>query len=92
VRVVLATSAPEEELKLARAVVDIEDHIHAVTSAEDVDQAKPDPGIVDIAQERAGCAPDRLIFVGMRLGTSSRPEGRAWKPSASSPAASRPTS
>jgi len=64
VRVVLATSAPEEELKLVRTVLDVEDHIDAVTSAQDVDQAKPDPGIVDIAQERSGCSSDRLIFVG----------------------------
>ncbi len=64
VRVVLATSAPEDELKLLRDVLDVDDFIHAVTSAEDVDQAKPDPGIVDIARERSGCASDRLIFVG----------------------------
>jgi phosphoglycolate phosphatase-like HAD superfamily hydrolase len=44
VRVVLATSAPEEELKLVRAVLDVEDQIHAVTSVEDVGRTKPDPG------------------------------------------------
>jgi len=35
-----------------------------VTSSEDVDTAKPDPGIVEVALERAGVAPDRAVMVG----------------------------
>jgi phosphoglycolate phosphatase-like HAD superfamily hydrolase len=44
--VVLATSAPEDELAVLRDVLDSEDLISAVTSSEDVDTAKPEPDIV----------------------------------------------
>jgi phosphoglycolate phosphatase-like HAD superfamily hydrolase len=36
----------------------------AVTSSEDVDTAKPEPGIVEVALQRAGVGPDRAVFVG----------------------------
>jgi beta-phosphoglucomutase-like phosphatase (HAD superfamily) len=41
--VVLATSAPEEELKHLRAVLDLEPVLAEITSGEDVETAKPDP-------------------------------------------------
>ena len=63
-QVVLATSAPEEELAFLRELLDVEDALWAVTSSEDVDTAKPDPGIVEVALERAGVAPDRAVMVG----------------------------
>ena len=63
-QVVLATSAPEDELAKLREVLDREDVISTVTSSEDVDTAKPEPDIVEIALERAGVAADRAVFVG----------------------------
>jgi HAD superfamily hydrolase (TIGR01509 family) len=63
-QVVLATSAPEDELELLRRVLDSEDVFSAVTSGEDVETAKPDPGIVDIALRRAGVGVDQAVFVG----------------------------
>lgn len=63
-QVVLATSAPEDELKELRRVLDREDILSAVTSSEDVETAKPEPGIVEVALERAGVEPDRAVFVG----------------------------
>ena len=63
-QVVLATSAPEEELAVLRELLDVEGALWAVTSSEDVDTAKPDPGIVEVALERAGVAPDRAVMVG----------------------------
>jgi HAD superfamily hydrolase (TIGR01509 family) len=63
-QVVLATSAPEDELKLLREVLDSEDVLSAVTSSEDVDTAKPEPDIVRIALERAGVGCDEAVFVG----------------------------
>lgn len=64
VRVVLASSAPEDELAITRKVLDSDDAIWAATSSKDVDTAKPDPGIVQVALERAGVSADRAVFVG----------------------------
>jgi HAD superfamily hydrolase (TIGR01509 family) len=63
-QVVLATSAPEEELAVLRELLDSEDIISAVTSGDDVDTAKPKPDIVQIALDRAGVDTDRAVFVG----------------------------
>ncbi|MHB1535310.1 MAG: HAD family hydrolase [Acidimicrobiales bacterium] len=63
-RVVLATSAPEDELATLRRVLDVEDHVDVVTSAADVDQAKPAPDLVEVALARAGVEPGRAQFVG----------------------------
>jgi HAD superfamily hydrolase (TIGR01509 family) len=64
VRVVLATSAPNDELELLRSVLDVDALLTAVTNADDVDTAKPDPDIVHVAQHRSGCPADRVVFVG----------------------------
>lgn len=63
-RVVLATSAPREELDALLAVLDVPDAVDAVTSGEDVETAKPEPDLVDIAVERAGATPERALLVG----------------------------
>ncbi len=64
IRVVLASSAPEDELAITRKILDSDDVIFAATSSKDVDTAKPDPGIVQVALERAGVSADRAVFVG----------------------------
>jgi HAD superfamily hydrolase (TIGR01509 family) len=63
-QVVLATSAPEDELAILRTVLNREDVISAVTSSGDVETAKPNPDIVAVALDRAGVATDRAVFVG----------------------------
>jgi len=63
-RVVLATSAPEEELTVLRGLLDVEGALWAVTSSEDADTAKPDPGIVDGALEKAGVDAAHAVMVG----------------------------
>lgn len=62
--VVLATSAPEDELAILRKALNCDDLIAAVTSSADVDVAKPDPGIIGIALDRIGATADRAVFVG----------------------------
>ena len=62
--VVLATSAPEEELMLLRDVLDSEDAIDHVTSSEDVEQAKPEPDLVQVALDRAGVDASHALFLG----------------------------
>jgi HAD superfamily hydrolase (TIGR01509 family) len=63
-QVVLATSAPEDELSELRKVLDRDDLVSALTSSEDVDTAKPEPTVVEVALKRADVGPDRAVFVG----------------------------
>ena len=64
VAVVLATSAPEAELKLLRRALNAEKWITAVTSAEDVETAKPAPDVLAVALERVGLTPADAVMVG----------------------------
>jgi HAD superfamily hydrolase (TIGR01549 family) len=64
IRVVLATSAPEDELSMLMEVLDADDAIHATTNADDVETAKPEPGIIEVALDRAGADPSDALFIG----------------------------
>jgi len=64
VKVVLATSAPPDELTRLRELLDVDDAVDSVTNAEDVDTAKPAPDIVQVALERSGIGPSEAILVG----------------------------
>jgi len=63
-RVVLATSAPENELEMLRDVLEIEDAVWSVTSSGDVETAKPEPDIVETALERGETDAAGAVFVG----------------------------
>lgn len=63
-RVVLATSAAQDELQLLRRTIDCDDAIAAATSADDVARAKPAPDILQAALERAGVEASAAIFIG----------------------------
>ncbi len=63
-QIVLATSAPEDELSILRGVLASDDLVSAVTSSNDVDTAKPEPDIVQVALERAGVDVAHAVFVG----------------------------
>lgn len=62
--VVLASSANEEELNVLRSVLDADDAIDAVTSSGDAEAGKPAPDILEVALERSGLTPERVVFVG----------------------------
>ena len=62
--VVLATSAPEDELEILLELLDSDEVIHATTDADDVDVAKPSPDIVRVALDRAGVEAHEAVFVG----------------------------
>lgn len=64
VRVVLATSAPADELEELRRVLDVEDSLFAVTSSADVETAKPEPDVIHVALEKAGVPAERAIMIG----------------------------
>ncbi len=63
-QIILATSAPDDELSLLREVLASDDLVSAVTSSNDVDTAKPEPDIVQVALERAGVEAAQAVFVG----------------------------
>lgn len=63
-RVVLATSAPQRELDVLLDLLDVAPSVDAVTSAEDVETAKPAPDIIEVALQRAGVPADRAVMVG----------------------------
>lgn len=63
-RVVLATSAPQEEVDRQLAVLDAEQWIDAVTTAEDVQTAKPEPDVFAVAIDRAGVPAERCVAIG----------------------------
>jgi HAD superfamily hydrolase (TIGR01509 family) len=62
-RVVLSTSAAPEEVEKLRAVLEVDDLVQ-VTGADDVEEAKPEPDLVQAALELAGVPADRAVFVG----------------------------
>lgn len=64
IAIVLATSAPENELKILRELLDVDAAIFAATSSGDVETAKPEPDIVEVALERAGVPASRAVMVG----------------------------
>ncbi len=63
-QVVLASSAPDDELDTLRKVLACNDVISATTSSHDVDTAKPEPGILQVALDRAGVTAEQAVFVG----------------------------
>jgi HAD superfamily hydrolase (TIGR01509 family) len=64
VRVVLATSAEKSDLEALLAAIDADDAIDAVTSAGEVDAAKPAPDLFSVALEEAGTEPEATVVVG----------------------------
>ena len=64
VTVVLATSSPEDLLRELRDRIDADDAIDDAVTAGDVDAAKPEPDIFEVACTKAGLAPEETIVVG----------------------------
>jgi HAD superfamily hydrolase (TIGR01509 family) len=64
-RIALASSAKEEELKEYKRIAHIEDLVEEETSADDADKSKPHPDIFEAALERLGdIKPTEAIVVG----------------------------
>ena len=62
--VVLATSAPEDELAVLRDVLEVDDHVAHMTSSGDVEEAKPEPDLIEVALAKAEVEPEDAILVG----------------------------
>ena len=91
-QVVLATSAPEDELAILRKVLACDDVISEVTSSGDVDTAKPEPDIVEVALGRAHVTPSVLCSSVMRCGMPRPAPAHRCPASACSAAGSAETS
>lgn len=63
-QVVLATSAPDNELALLRSTLGCDELVAAITSSADVAEAKPRPDIVEVALDKAGISAEHAVFVG----------------------------
>jgi HAD superfamily hydrolase (TIGR01549 family) len=64
-RIALASSAKEEELKEYKKIAHIEDLVEEETSADDADKSKPHPDIFEAALKRLGnIEPGEAIVVG----------------------------
>ena len=63
-QVVLATSAPEDELKILLQVLYVDGLLDVVTSSADVETAKPEPDLIQVALQKAGVSADEAVMVG----------------------------
>ncbi|MFE5793142.1 HAD family hydrolase [Streptomyces sp. NPDC056503] len=63
-RIVLASSASDEEVAAVRARLGADDVIDAATSGSDVSATKPAPDLVRAALDRAGAEPEDAVLVG----------------------------
>ena len=63
-QIVLASSSSEDELALSLPVLDCDDLVSARTSSKDVDVAKPEPTIIEIAMDRVGVDAGHTVYVG----------------------------
>ena len=62
--VILASSAKKDEVDHYLRLLEAEDLVDAITSADDVDASKPEPDIFEAALDKAGVGPDAAIAVG----------------------------
>lgn len=63
-RLVVASSSPEDEVEKALERIGIEDLLESATSATDAGRSKPDPDVVRSALERSGLAAREVVMVG----------------------------
>jgi HAD superfamily hydrolase (TIGR01509 family) len=62
--VVLATSAPDDEVQVARGLLGADDAIDGQTTADEVESSKPSPEVFVKAMEAFGVDPGRALAVG----------------------------
>jgi HAD superfamily hydrolase (TIGR01509 family) len=63
-RLAIATSSPEDEVKKAIEIIGAEDLLEDVTSASDAARSKPDPDVVQAALDRLKLAAGDVVMLG----------------------------
>lgn len=63
-QLVVATSASEKDLKALLAQAGLEDLIDDATNADQAEESKPDPDIVEAALKKTGEPADRVVMLG----------------------------
>lgn len=63
-KLVVATSASEEDLKALLKRANVEDLFDEKTNSDDVENSKPDPDIIIAAMKKIGVKPDQAIMIG----------------------------
>jgi HAD superfamily hydrolase (TIGR01509 family) len=61
---VIATSARDKELEAMLEKVGLDDLVKKRTSADDAENSKPDPDIIDAALQRANLSPNEALLLG----------------------------
>ncbi len=64
IKLVVATSAKEEEMREILEQAGVADLIQAATSSDDAERSKPDPDIVEAALEQGGFPADQTVMLG----------------------------
>ncbi len=62
--VVLASSAPEDDVARFRELLDVDDWLEGATSSDDADASKPDADIFEVAMDRFGLDPAQTVAIG----------------------------
>lgn len=62
--VVLASSAPEDDVARFRELLDVDDWLEGATSSDDAEASKPDADIFEVAMDRFGLDPAQSVAVG----------------------------
>ena len=63
-KLVVGTSASEAEMRPLLVKAGVADLFHRATNADDVEQSKPAPDIIEAALEKVGLGPDEAVMVG----------------------------
>jgi phosphoglycolate phosphatase-like HAD superfamily hydrolase len=63
-KLIVATSSPEDEVKKAIEIVGIGDLLEDATSASDAGKSKPDPDVVQAALDRLKMSADEVVMLG----------------------------
>ena len=63
-KLIIATSSPEDEVAKAIEIVGIKDLLEDVTSASDAGKSKPDPDVVQAALDRLKMSADEVVMLG----------------------------
>ena len=63
-KLIIATSSPEDEVKKAIEIVGIKDLLEDATSASDAGKSKPDPDVVQAALDRLKMSADEVVMLG----------------------------